>query len=112
MKEVGVCPIEHLSNSQSKEEDTEEEKEQIFGQNRISNSGTAVLTVNLSLEFPGLSYVSACSVSYSALPFQWSDIHEMSEINEIIEADEMHEKHAMTEKKGTVWCELMDEMNE
>jgi len=29
MKEVGVCPIEHLSNSQTKEEDTEEEKEKI-----------------------------------------------------------------------------------
>ena len=27
MKEVGVCPIEHLSNSQTKEEDTGEEKE-------------------------------------------------------------------------------------
>ena len=35
MKEVGVCPIEHLSNSQTKEEDTGEEKEKIFGQNRI-----------------------------------------------------------------------------
>ena len=52
MKEVGVCPIEHLSNSQTKEEDTEEEKEKIFGQNRISNSGTTVqYSVNLSWDW-------------------------------------------------------------
>lgn len=101
MKEVGVCPIEHLSNSQTKEEDTGEEKEKTLRPEqdlKLRNYSTRKFWVGIGdfrLEFLGLR--SQPAEHDSALPFQWSDIHEMSEINEINEVDEMHEMNLNAE---------------
>ena len=107
IKEVGVCPIEHLSNAPTKEEDTEEKKEKIFGQNRILNKGTtrnyelgnSSKVGDFRLEFPWLLSYPPCRTllcpSFSLKLDEISDMHEMSEVNDINEADEMHDMNDM-----------------